>query len=66
LIHHTPPARPALGEAAAARELLRDLEHRVPAHVPLAMKAQPLHYVAGAHRAGDAQRRRWLTPWRKS
>ena len=60
------PARPALGEAAAARELLRDLEHRVPAHVPLAMKAQPLHYLAGVHGSDDAHRRRWLTPWRKS
>ena len=66
LTRHAVPARPALGEAAAARELLRDLEHRVPAHVPLAMKAQPLHYLAGVHGSDDAHRRRWLTPWRKS
>ena len=66
LTRHAVPARPALGEAAAARELLRDLEHRVPAHVPLAMKTQPLHYLAGVHGSDDAHRRRWLTPWRKS
>jgi membrane glycosyltransferase len=66
LTRHPAPAQPALGEAAAARELLRDLEHRVPAHVPLAMKAQPLHYAIGAHHPGGAHRWRWLTPWRKS
>jgi membrane glycosyltransferase len=66
LIRRPAPAQPALGEAAAARELLRDLEHRVPAHVPLAMKTQPLHYPIEAHRAGGAHRWRWLPPWRKS
>ncbi len=46
---------PELGtEAAAAHELLRDLEHRVPPLAPLPMKAQPLRYVFGPRGAGGS------------
>ena len=54
------PAPPAVGETAAAREPQRDLEHRVPARAPLAMKTQPLHDAIAAHRW------RWPIPWRKN
>jgi membrane glycosyltransferase len=47
---------PAVGEAAAAREL----KHRVPARAPLAMKTQPLNDAIAAHRW------RWPIPWRKN
>ena len=57
--------RTAVQEAAAARELLRDLEHRVPPLAPLVMKAQPLHQRGSARGTGETHRR-WLTPWRKS
>jgi hypothetical protein len=47
-------------DPAAARELLRDLEDRVPPHVPLPMRPQALHYAFSLR---DALRRRKHTIW---
>ena len=47
-------------DPAAARELLRDLEDRVPPHAPLPMRPQALHYALSLR---DALQRRKHTIW---
>ncbi len=64
---HLPVTQPgALGthpEAAAARELLRDLEDRVPVHAPLPMAPQALRYACTWRGALNTLLRRKHTLW---
>ena len=55
-----------LSEAAAAHELLRDLEDRVPPHAPLPMKPPVLSYALSLRGGLRALARCKRTQWRKS
>lgn len=61
--HTFPAGRP--GPAQASGPGPREAPARVPAHTPLPMKAEPLHYV-GVRRAAARNGRRTQTEWRDS